>query len=127
VIGRNERYARTPRCAERTPGRCTAACVQQIDIVLADQSLQPAHVGKHAQRVLGGRGKRNDLGAGRLNPARETPTLRGNECACARPCQRLGDFHRRQFRTARIELRNDLQYGRRLVRQGNASPACDGT
>src|SRR5680860_265715 len=85
--------------------------MNEVHDALADEACQGESVQHHARRVLGASRKPLDQPTGILDLAFETPAFAQDECTATRLHDGFGHLERRQFRTARVETRDDLGDG----------------
>ena len=111
VVGCHKWDGAVTRCHQRTPSRGAASGVNEVDALVADDPGYFLGIPQNARRVFGGGWKRDKLAAN-LSEARYQTATCGKHYGPATSFDNgFGDFDRRKFSSACVEMRNDLQYG----------------
>ena len=121
VIGGDEGDLGGSRRYQRTPGRGSAAGVDQCNTLPLHNRMQSASIPQNAKRVFRCGRKPDQLPASLRDAPLEAAAFRRDESPASGPRDCGGDLDRRQLGAAGIELRYDLQYGRLRIAQRRGS------
>jgi hypothetical protein len=90
--------------------------MEKIDLLTFDQFLQPARIDEHRQRILRARVEGHDLAPGLSHLGHHAPAFGDDQRSAACSGNGLRHLDRGALGAAGVETRDDLKYGRAMVR-----------